>query len=200
MPHLATYVGLADHSERTLADSFRTVAEGYAQVADVFHTCRQLAGWCDDHRARIAPAVERYGEEDVGEPERLRHAGLAQAREGEVGLLRDLQDLHLLATLTHARRRAARDRAALRRGDRARDLLAGDPVQGRRAAGADRRALSSGQAGNRSHTRWRAIWSCTCVSTSVAASPPTTPSAPAMPAASSTLVPAPQAPITLQCR
>ena len=26
MPHLSTYVGLADHSEQTLADSFRAVA------------------------------------------------------------------------------------------------------------------------------------------------------------------------------
>lgn len=101
MPHLATYVGLADHSEQTLAASFRAVAEGHAQVVDVLHTCRQLAGWCDEHRARLAPAVERYGEEDVDEPERLRHDGLAAAREGEVGLLRDLQDLHLLATLVH---------------------------------------------------------------------------------------------------
>jgi hypothetical protein len=100
MPHLATYVGLADHSEQTLADSFRAVAEGHAHVADVFHTCRLLAGWSDAHRKALAPAVERYGEDTgVDEPERLHAAGLAQAREGEVGLLRDLQDLHVLASL-----------------------------------------------------------------------------------------------------
>jgi hypothetical protein len=100
MPHLSTYVGLADHSEETLADSFRTIAEGHAHVADVFHTCRMLAGWCDDHRERLAPVVERYGEQDdVDEPERLHAAGLAEPREGEIGLLRDLQDLHVLATL-----------------------------------------------------------------------------------------------------
>ena len=58
-----------------------------------------VAGWCDDHRSRLAPVVERYGEDDVDEPERLHAAGLAEAREGEVGLLRDLQDLHVLATL-----------------------------------------------------------------------------------------------------
>ena len=102
MPHLATYVGLADHSEQTLADSFREVGEGHAEVADVFHTCSQLAGWCVDHRERLAPVVERYGEEDVDEPERLRAEALARTREGEVGLLRDLQDLQLLATLVHS--------------------------------------------------------------------------------------------------
>lgn len=100
MPHIATYVGLADHSEQILADSLRAVAEGHARQADVFHTCRTLAGWSDEHRRRLAPVVERYGEQDdVDEPERLRASGLAEVREGEVGLLRDLQDLHVLASL-----------------------------------------------------------------------------------------------------
>ena len=101
MPHLSTYVGLADRSEETLADSFRAVGEGHAHVADVFHTCQMLAGWCDDHRSRLATAIERYGEVDVEEPERLHADGLAGSREGGIGLLRDLQDLHLLATLAH---------------------------------------------------------------------------------------------------
>ncbi len=100
MPHLATYVGLADHSEQTLADSLRAVAEGHAHQADVFHTCQLLAGWSDAHREALAPVVDRYGEQDdIDEPERLRASGLAEVREGEVGLLRDLQDLHVLATL-----------------------------------------------------------------------------------------------------
>ena len=99
MPHLSTYVGLADHSERTLAESFRTVAHGHAQVTDVFHTCHLLAQMSDRHRADLAPAVQRYGADDIEEPERLHAEGLAQARAGEIGLLRDLQDLHVLATL-----------------------------------------------------------------------------------------------------
>jgi len=137
MPHLATYVGLADHGEQTLAEAFRTVAEGHAHLADVFHTCSQLAGWCDDHRERLAPVVERYGEEDVEEPERLRHDGLEGAREGEIGLLRDLQGLHLLATLVHTTWTAV-----AQGGDHPPDLLAVDPDEGRRAAGADRGALA----------------------------------------------------------
>jgi hypothetical protein len=99
MPHLTTYIGLADHSEKTLADSFHAVAEGHAHVADVFHTCHMLAQWSEDNRKALAPIIERYGEADVDEPERLHAAGLAEAREGEVGLLRDLQDLHVLASL-----------------------------------------------------------------------------------------------------
>ena len=99
MPHLSTYVGLADHSELTLADSFRAVAAGHAHVADVFHTCHLLARMSDQHRERLAPAVRRYGEDDVEEPERLHAEGVARARTGEIGLLRDLQDLHVLASL-----------------------------------------------------------------------------------------------------
>jgi hypothetical protein len=99
MPHLSTYVGLADRSEQTLAVAFRTVARGHARVADVFHICHLLADMSDQHRAALATAVERYGEDDVEEPARLHADGLAQAREGEIGLLRDLQDLHVLATL-----------------------------------------------------------------------------------------------------
>ena len=102
MPHLATYVALADRSEQTLADSLRAVAEGHARQADIFHTCHLLAGWSEDHRKALSPVVERYGEQnDVDEPERLHVSGLAEVREGEIGLLRDLQDLHLLATLVH---------------------------------------------------------------------------------------------------
>ncbi|MCY4725546.1 hypothetical protein NYO98_04580 [Nocardioides sp. STR2] len=100
MPHLTTYIGLADHSEKTLADSFRAAAEGHAHVADVFHICQMFAEWSEDNREALAPIIQRYGEaDDVDEPERLHAAGLAETRKGEVGLLRDLQDLHVLATL-----------------------------------------------------------------------------------------------------
>jgi hypothetical protein len=100
MPHLTTYIGLADHSEKTLADSFRAVAHGHGHVADVFHTCQMLAEWSEGNRQALAPIIERYGEaDDVDEPERLHAAGLASTRAGEIGLLRDLQDLHVLASL-----------------------------------------------------------------------------------------------------
>ena len=99
MPHVSTYVGLADHSEKVLAEALRTVAEGRANAPDVYHTCHLMARWSDHHRELLAPVVERYGEDDVEEPERLHHDGLAGVRKGEVGLVRDLQDLHVLATM-----------------------------------------------------------------------------------------------------
>ena len=100
MPHLSTYVALADHSEQILAESLRVLAAGRPDVHDVFHMSQTLATMSDGHREKLQPIVQRYGEDHtVDEPERLRATGVAQVREGEIGLLRDLQDVHLLATL-----------------------------------------------------------------------------------------------------
>jgi hypothetical protein len=101
--HLATYLGLADRTEGTLADSFRVVGQGHAEHPDVLFICQALAAMSDDHVRRLAPIVRRYGErrhgDDVEEPDRLHADGLAEVRGGPVGLLRDLQDLHVLGTL-----------------------------------------------------------------------------------------------------
>lgn len=106
MPHLATYLGLLDRAEGTLADSFVTVGHGHRAEADVFHACNSLAAMSREHRERLAPVVTRYGEQhsgdDVEEPERLHADGVATVRQGAIGLLRDLQDLYLLATLVHS--------------------------------------------------------------------------------------------------
>ena len=103
MTHLATYVGMLHRAEQTLADSFRGVGQAHAGEADVFHTCQTLAQMSEEHVRLLAPLAERYGEEsagdDVEEPDRLHADGLAEGREGAVGLLRDLQDLHVLGTL-----------------------------------------------------------------------------------------------------
>ncbi|UQU62479.1 hypothetical protein COUCH_26025 [Couchioplanes caeruleus] len=99
---LAIYLALAHRAEQTLADSFRVVGEGHKKHPDVLFTCRTLAGMSDEHVRRLAPIVQRYGERDdadTDEPERLHAAGLAEVRSGPVGLLRDLQDLHVLGTL-----------------------------------------------------------------------------------------------------
>jgi hypothetical protein len=97
--HLATYVGLVHRGEQTLAESFRQVGEGHAAEADVTHMCETLATMCDRHVERLGPVARRYGEVEVEEPARLHAEGLSTTRQGGVGLLRDLQDLHLLASL-----------------------------------------------------------------------------------------------------
>lgn len=96
--HLSTYIGLVDVGERTLADSFRQVADGHAEEADVATLCHRFAVQCESHRTQLAPVVERYGEQREREPERLHAEGLSATRTGGVGLLRDLHDLYLLAS------------------------------------------------------------------------------------------------------
>ncbi len=97
---LPVYLGLLHTSEATLAESFREVSEGHGHEPDVHFLCQTLAAQCDDHQRALAPIIERYGEVDgEDEPERLHADGLKGTRSGPVGLLRDLQDLYLLASL-----------------------------------------------------------------------------------------------------
>jgi hypothetical protein len=97
---LPVYLGLLHKSERTLAASYRQVSEGHAAEPDVHFLLRTLASQCDAHQKALQPIVDRYGEvTDDDEPERLHHDGLSETRSGPVGLLRDLQDLYLIASL-----------------------------------------------------------------------------------------------------
>jgi hypothetical protein len=101
--YLVVYLGLVHRAEQTFAGSLRTVGKGHAKQPDVLFTCEALAAMSDEHVRRLAPIVGRYGErrhgDGVDEPARLHADGLAEIRTGPVGLLRDLQDLHVLGTL-----------------------------------------------------------------------------------------------------
>ena len=94
---LANYLGYLHKTESNLAEGLRKVGEGHAADADIYHTAETLARQCDAHAEAIAPFVERYGEDVPTEPDRLYHQLFDATREGGLGLLRDLQDLYLLA-------------------------------------------------------------------------------------------------------
>jgi hypothetical protein len=96
---LPVYLTLVLRAEHTLADSFRQVSDGHGSEPDVHYLCRTLAEQCDQHTTALQPVVDRYGSGDAGdEPERLHADGLTETRSGGLGLLRDLQDLYLLAS------------------------------------------------------------------------------------------------------
>jgi hypothetical protein len=98
--NLDIYLGMLRQAEQTLAESFRQVADGHGAEPDVHFLCRTLAGQCENHSKLLLPVVQRYGEDrSDNEPERLHAQGLSETRSGPVGLLRDLQDLYLLASL-----------------------------------------------------------------------------------------------------
>ncbi len=95
--HLSSYLGLLETGCATLAKSYRQVADGHADEADVKRICQQFAAQCDQQEEQLQPFTERYGSHPSGEPERLHADGLSKTRSGGLGLLRDLHDLYLLA-------------------------------------------------------------------------------------------------------
>ena len=94
--NLASYLGLLDAGEDVLAQSFRQLADGHGDEPDVHHLSHTLAKQCDEHRRKLGPIVDRYGEKPDAEPERFHADAMSESRGGPLGLLRDLQDLHAL--------------------------------------------------------------------------------------------------------
>jgi hypothetical protein len=98
MMHLANYLGLLHKAEEHLADAFRQVGDAHAAEPDVYYLSRSLADQCTKHAERLQPFAERYGEEAPKEPDRLHSELFKGTRSGGLGLLRDLQDVYLMAT------------------------------------------------------------------------------------------------------
>ncbi len=96
--HLANYLGYLHRSELDLAEGFRKVGEAHAQEADIYHLTHTLAKQCEAHAEQLKPFVDRYGEEKPEEPDRLYHELFDETRSGGLGLLRDMQDLYLMAS------------------------------------------------------------------------------------------------------
>jgi hypothetical protein len=95
---LAHYLGLLHKSETELADAFRSLGAAHAEEADVHQICKKLAAECDRHAEELQPFADRYGEDAPTEPERLHSELFRGTRTGPIGLLRDLQDLYLMAS------------------------------------------------------------------------------------------------------
>jgi len=95
--HLANYLEYLRKAETDLAQGFRGIGEGHKEEVDIFHTADTLAGQCEAHAEKLAPFCEKYGEESSTEPDRLYHELFGGTRSGGLGLLRDLQDLYLMA-------------------------------------------------------------------------------------------------------
>jgi len=95
--HLAHYLGLLHRAQTNLADAFRQVADAHAEEPDIHHLCQRQAQRCDDHAARLQPFAVRYAADAPTEPDRLHSELFTGTRSGGLGLLRDLQDLYLMA-------------------------------------------------------------------------------------------------------
>ena len=95
--HLGHYLRLVHTAQENLAQAYRTVAEAHAGDQDVFHLGAKLAAQCDAHAERLAPHADRYADSAGDEPDALHSDIFRGPRSGGLGLLRDLQDLYVMA-------------------------------------------------------------------------------------------------------
>lgn len=94
--HIADYLGLLQESERRLVKAFDQLRTTHPDEPDIGPLSSLFADWSRASAEALQPFVERYGERQEGEPERLDHALLKQRRQGGFDMLRDLHDLWLL--------------------------------------------------------------------------------------------------------
>ena len=105
-------------AEQQCAAALRAVGDGHRDEVDIAHTTDALAQQCEAHARELAPFVERYADESSEMPDEAPRAGLfGGVRSGPLGLLRDLNDLYLMAcecelawTLIGQAAQGARDR------------------------------------------------------------------------------------------
>jgi len=94
---LAHYLSLLLRAQGELAGALREVGAAHGDEPDVATLCEQQAGRCDERERELRPFADRYGEDAEDEPERLHSELFRGTRSGGLGLLRDLQDLYLMA-------------------------------------------------------------------------------------------------------
>jgi hypothetical protein len=95
---LSHYIGLLHRAEAELARAFEEVAGAHVDEVDVHTMCSKLAGVCRRHEEALKPFIDRYGERPEDEPQRLHSELFRGTRDGPLALLRDLQDLYLMAS------------------------------------------------------------------------------------------------------
>lgn len=96
--HLGRYLSLLHHAQQALTTALREVGEAHPDEPDVRVDAERFATHLERHTMKLAPALQRYDQGADREPERLPSRLSHGPRTGPLGLLRDLQDLYLLAT------------------------------------------------------------------------------------------------------
>jgi hypothetical protein len=96
--HVARYIGLTLEAEQAWIDALDLVARRHPNEPDIREGARLLSSWAQDHLHTLAPLTEHFGLLRSLSPNGLRKALFRGRRAGTLGLLRDLQDLYLLAT------------------------------------------------------------------------------------------------------
>lgn len=99
--HLDVYLGLQLRVQAELEHALLTVAGHHGDEPDVAVTCTSLAGHTHALGHDLEAFARKYGAETQDEEsEKLHEAVFKGPRSGGVGLLRDLQDVYLLASMS----------------------------------------------------------------------------------------------------
>jgi hypothetical protein len=99
--HAGNHLRLLAESETVFAHACASVAHRHEDQPDVPALLKTFEGWSKEHAEKLRPVLERY----PGAPSTSAHVLSAVLfkgpRKGGLGLLRDFQDLHLLASDVH---------------------------------------------------------------------------------------------------
>lgn len=94
---VSNYIQYTQRCEEELAKAFKVVAKHHILEPDVHEMCQLLASWSLDHAKNLELMIDRYGDKEEKEPDRLDYSMLTM-RTGSLGLLRDLHDLWLMTS------------------------------------------------------------------------------------------------------
>src|SRR3954447_6858827 len=95
---IGKYIDLVHRTEKDLAEAFIKVAKAHGDEVDVYQTCVLLSSWSQKLAGELEIFAEKYKKEKDKEPDRLSDTLLKDVRKGSMALLRDLQDLYLIAS------------------------------------------------------------------------------------------------------
>jgi hypothetical protein len=99
--HVADYLGLLDDSSRATAQALFAVAEKHKAEPDIGAICKMLARFSQEHSEDLQPCIQRYGETQEKEADKLLEVLQPSHHKGPLSLLRDLHDCWLLAQESH---------------------------------------------------------------------------------------------------
>tara|TARA_R110001606_G_scaffold399033_1_gene580038 strand:+ start:7026 stop:9854 length:2829 start_codon:yes stop_codon:yes gene_type:complete len=99
--HVADYLGLLDDSSRATAQALFAVAEKHKAEPDIGAICKMLARFSQEHSEDLQLCIQRYGETQEKEADKLLEVLQPSHHKGPLSLLRDLHDCWLLAQESH---------------------------------------------------------------------------------------------------
>jgi hypothetical protein len=99
--HVGNHLRLLQASETVFAGALERVAARHADQPDVPEIARQLAAWSTLHAKALDPLLKRYRGVPATSPRILSAVLFKGPRKHAIGLLRDLQDLAILAHSVH---------------------------------------------------------------------------------------------------